>query len=214
MTVDLEGSGYVFLLGDRFGMGLVRESTPASGSTGLITGAPGNVMGNGFTGTEDAFDTYYPDGVYENTWYFGGYPPVWATFSGALYGSRDPAAGTVYFGIGAPGNDASLYTRGDWSSGSTVDFLLRKNGMALPGWLLASMNIEMTYYPAPLDVTLFLKMPFLAKRPMAPDPIGDFDRCTVNVGTGIAGLRLYLQGAVTAFGPIVPIDLSEGVEAN
>ena len=216
MTVDLEGSGYEFLLGDRFGQGLVRESTPATGSTGLIIGAPGNKKGNGFTGTEDVFDTYYPNGAYENSWWFGGYPAYpWATFPGALCGARDPAGSTAYFGIGAGGNDASLYTCGDWSVGSSVDFLLRKNQMAFPGWLSVSLKPGLVYYPPPFDVTLLVKWPFLVSPvPMIPDHIGDFDRLSVSVGPGIAGHSIYFQGAVTALDHLAQIDLSEGVKAD
>ncbi len=216
LTVDIEGTGYEFLLGNEWGMGLSRRSTPMLGSTGLGLGAPGNNAGNGPTGTQDRFDTYYPGGGYENTWWFGGGYPTnpWATFPSAFYGAQDPANNTFYNGIGGQGNDAGFYCIGDWANGSTVNFMLRKNEMALPGWMLASLAVNPTYFAAPLDITVFPRMPFLAQIPMTPDGIGDFDRRSQNIGAGIAGLRLYLQGAITAMGPIAPVDCSNAIVSN
>lgn len=219
VTVDIEGTGYEFLLGQQIGNAYVRASTPASGSTGIAIGAPGLAGGNSLTGTEDAFDTYYPNGLYENTWFFGGGYPAnpWATFPGELFGAQDPAVNMQTGGIGAQGNDSGLYGIGSWTGGNSVDFLLRNGDQAtagLPGWLLASLNLNIQYYPAPVDVTLFLRLPFAAQFQMAPDGIGDFFRYTQNVGAGIAGLRVYFQGAITAFGPIAPADLSNPYASN
>jgi len=86
ITVDLTGSGYEFLLNDddNFGQVFCKLSPSLMGDTGAVVGMPGGFGGNGFTGTEDAFDIYYPNGAYNGTWSFGGYP-YWATWSGALF---------------------------------------------------------------------------------------------------------------------------------
>jgi hypothetical protein len=215
VSVDLEGSGYEFLLGEEIGIGYIRRTTPQMGGTGFCVGCPGNKGGNGYTGTEDRWDEYYPNGVYLNTWYFGcGYPTdPWMTFSTELFGGQDPATTMAYEGIGAQGNDASLYVVGDWAPGSRVQFLMRKNDLQLPGWLIASTGLSQKYYPG-LDVTLLPGFPLLAQMPMRPDAVGDFDRYGLDVGPVLSGLRLYFQGALTAVQPLGPIDLSNGVYSN
>jgi hypothetical protein len=199
LTTDLEGTGYEFLLGSDYGQIMSFMSTPATGATGFVLGSPGGGSENVIWGPGGPL--YFP-------------APGWGTFARELFGQQAPAANTTYGGFNARGNDASLYTIGNWTAGSSVDFVLRKNGMPLPGWLLASLNTVAKYFPQPLDVTLFLQQPVAATIPMWPDAFGDFDRHTMLVSPSLAGLRIYFQGAITAFGPIVPVDLSNGVMSN
>jgi hypothetical protein len=215
VTVNLESSGYEFLLGREIGIGYIRRSTPRLGNTGICWGAPGNMGGNGYTGTEHQYKTFYPNGTYETTWDFPNYYPLspWLTLPAELFGGQDPGSAMTYGGIGAQGNDASLYTVGDWAPGSNVQFLMRKNELQLPGWLLASTGLSQKYYPS-LDVTLHLGFPLLAQIPMRPDAMGDFDRYGLDVGPVLAGLRLYFQGAITAVNPLAPVELSNGVQSN
>jgi hypothetical protein len=228
VTVDIEGTGYEFLIGKEWGMAVQRNSTPMLGSTGIALGAPELYGGNSCTGTLDRFDTYYPTGGYENTWFTGnGYPAApWFTFPSAFYGGQDPAAGMTYVAIGGhQGNDSGYYSIGSWSSGGTVDYMLRKNGMKtaggqpLPGWILVQLTSygPNGFYMAGLDITIYPTHPFLVELPMAPDSIGDFDRRHQVVGAGIANARIYLQGAMTSFfagGSLTPIDCSNGLFSN
>jgi hypothetical protein len=230
-TIDLEGSGYEFLLGEKIGFGLTRESEPSSPTeaTGIAIGRRGLKYGNGYTGTEDMFDTYYPNGVYENSWCAGGGYPTspWATFSAELFGGADPGTSMTYGGLGATGNDMSLYgndmslyTVGDWVTGSRVRFLMDKNGSLLPAWLLASSQYAMHYVPG-LDLTVLVKPPLLGTMAMkgggltnsaaSPDSTAS---CAVDVGPAIAGMRIYFQGAVRGLGQIYPADMSNGVYSN
>jgi hypothetical protein len=217
-TIDLEGSGYEFILGEKIGFGLSRESQPSSPTeaTGIAIGRRGLKYGNGYTGTEDRFDTYYPNGVYENTWFFGGGYPLspWATFSAELFGGVDPGISMTYGGLGARGNDMSLYTVGDWVTGSRVRFLMEKNDSLLPAWLLASSQCAMHYVPC-LDLTALVKAPLLGTMAMKGGGLPDSAvSCAVDVGPAIAGMRIYFQGAVRALGQIYPADMSNGVYSN
>ena len=213
ITVDLEGSGYEFLLGADHGVGLVLESTPLMGGTGSAIGSPSNMNGNGFTGTEDAFDIYFQNGTYNGTWYFGG-APNWATWSGELFGASDPAAAMTYYGQGSQGNDAMFYTLGTWAAGSDVHFMLRKNGDANPGWLLASGAGASQYIPQ-LGVTKLVGN-FVGGTPKLMGALyaGDFDVLDVTIPAVAGSMRIYTQGAITQLNPIPPADLSNGIYSN
>ena len=113
ITIDLEDSGYEFVLGPEFGQGLSRWSIPTMGHTGLA------IAGGGY-GSENAFDIYYPNGVYNGTWWFGS--ALWASWGQSLYGPQAPGTNLTYYGRGAQGNDTGLYAIGDWSS--QVHFML------------------------------------------------------------------------------------------
>jgi hypothetical protein len=213
ITVDIEGSGYEFLLGNDFGTGMVIGATPLMGGTGNSLGSPSGMNGNGFTGTEDAFDIYFPNGTYNGTYYFGGYP-VWATWSGELFGAQDPAAAMTYYGQGSQGNQASFYTTGTWAAGQNVHFMLRKNGNTLPGWLLASRQGSSQYIPS-LDITKLVGS-FVGGTPrlMANAFIGDYDVLDVTIPNVAGSLRIYTQGAITQLNPIPPADCSNGIYSN
>ncbi len=217
VTVDLTGSGREFLLGGQIGIG---QSMITPGIIcGAMIGYPPDVAGNGPTGTEDAFDILYPSGAHCGTYWFGGYPAApYASFIFELFGASDPATGTAYSDIGLQGNDAALYTLGEWADGETVRFLLRKNGMAQDGWIAANwIRYWQPWHLPGLDITLVPRIPFPVVLPMTPDPVGDFARCTHTVGTAGAHLRIYLQGAITDYfngGPLAPVDLSNTVVSN
>lgn len=180
---------------------------------------PPNTGGNGPTGTDDAFDILFPDGTCYGTFWFGGYPAnPYSSFRFELFGASDPAPGTNYAGIGLQGNDAALYTLGEWSDGGRVEFLLRKNGMVRNSWILANtVKYSPPWYLPILDITLAPRMPFPGVVHMSADPVGDFDRFDFTVGAAGAALRIYMQGAITDYfngGPFAPIDLSNVVVSN
>ncbi len=220
VTVDLEGSGYEFLLGDEIGIGhqcTMPQPTPYL--TGPCLGLPPNCGGNGDTGTEDAFEILYPNGNWQGCYWFGGYPGVpYASFRAELLGGQDPADNMAYAGIGWQGNDAALYAIGSWTAGDTVRFLLRQNEMNQASWILAST----TFYWPPLyvpwyDVTLGPRMPFLSVLAMTPDSTGDFASQVYSVGPNAASRKIYMQGAITDVfngGPIEPLELSNSLIAN
>ncbi len=205
ITVDLENSGYEFLLGQRFGQSLSLMSPPTMGTTGWAIGSPGG-------GTENAVDIYTYAGYWQTISFA---PPAWATFARELYGRQDPAQNMTYYGIGAPGNDAALYTIGDWQDLGNVQFMLRRNQMTVPGWLLISLTQRYAYYPPPYDFTLLVGS-FAGGSPyaMMQDMIGDFDKLTLTIPPGIGPRRVYFQGALTNINPILPADLSNGVHSN
>ncbi len=217
VSVDLTDSGEEFLLGNKIGIGQ-SLLTPDLICGPKITRPP-NVGGNGPTGTENSFDIRFPNGNHKGTYWFGSYPAhPWASFRFELYGASDPALRTTYAGIGLQGNDAALYTLGEWAAGESVQFLLRKNKMVQDGWLATNT----AYYSTPVylpnfDITLVPRIPFLAMVRMTPDPDGDFDRYTFDVGSTGANLRFYIQGGITDFfsgGPLAPVDLSNVVFTN
>jgi len=177
------------------------------------------VSGNGPTGTDDSFDIFTHLGTHKGTYWFGGYPAnPYASFRFELFGASDPASGTAYGGIGLQGNDAALYTLGEWADGETVRFLLRKNRMAQDGWIAANWIPYWQPWHLPnLDITLVPRVPFPVVLPMTPDPVGDFDRFAYTVGAAGAHSRIYIQGALTDYfsgGPLAPVDLSNAVVSN
>jgi hypothetical protein len=213
ITVDVEGTGYEFLLGTNHGVALAHENVSLMGSTGLSIGSPSGMGGNGFTGTEDVFDVYFPNGTYNGSWFFGGYP-IWATFSGELFGAQDPAAAMTYYGQNAQGNDAMFYTLGTWAAGQNVHFMLRKNGATLPGWLLAAGTGSNQYIPS-LGLTKLVGG-FIGGTPKKMGAIyaGDFDVLDITIPTVAGSKRVYLQGGITQLNPLAPADASNGIYSN
>lgn len=212
ITVDIEGSGYEYLQGTDLGIGMVRETTPMMGGTGvsLASAPPLQPM---FTGTENVFDKYFPDGTYNGSWWFGAYPN-WASFCNTLFGGQDPAARMTYYGLNSQGNQAMFYTLGTWTAGSNVHFMLRKNGSAYPGWLLASGKGQSQYVPS-LDLTRLVGS-FAGGTPIMMNPsfAGDFDVLDVTIPSVAGTMRIYTQGAITQFNPIPPADASNGIYSN
>jgi len=214
ITVDLEGSGDTFPLNQRFGQAHVRMSTPTSGWTGPALGWPPNMHGNGPTGTDCAFSIYFPNGNYNGTWWFGGYPS-WVTWPGELFGTEGQA-NMAFYGVGALGNDASLYATGSFTAGGQLRFLLKKNGSLLDGHLLASFVKRSHYYGLPHDVTSLTGSPISTfPYPMLEDPVGDFCRLALTVPPQFGSTTVYFQGILgDAPLPQPPIDASNGLQAN
>jgi len=209
VTLDLEGTGYEFLLNREFGIGHIRLSDPAMGSSGLTFGFrhPGN-------GTENVFDVYYPNGTYNGTWWIG-YPPMWLTWPSELFGTEGES-NMIFYGVCAQGNEAGLYAAGDFTAGSEINFLLRENGLGLEGYLAASLSQVDLYLGGSYDVTRLVGS-FLSGFPMAMDryPVGDFFHLQGVVSPYAAGTTIYFQG-ILSDAPInqPPIDASNGIRAN
>ena len=208
ITYDLEGGGYEFLLNDDFGIGIVRESTPTMGmgSTGLAIGT------RMFNGTQNAYDIYYPNDTYNGTWWFGS--AYWATWPAQLMGDEGEENGTFY-GIGAQGNDASLYIQGEFGPG-TFHFMGDKEGCNLQGNLIASSRSMSTYIGHPYDVTRLVGN-FLGGFPqlMQDNPNGDFCTHDILIPPSHAGRTCYFQ-MVLSDSPMTapPMDASNGIRMN
>jgi len=214
VTTDLEGSGYEFLSNGDFGIGFTRLSTPQITGYGPAVGLPPNVLYNGPTGTEDAFDDYRPNGTLNGTWNFGGYP-FWATWPAALFGTEG-AANMTFYGVGASGNDAALYATGAFAAGDTVHFMLRKNRLPLGGYLLASRNAGNHYFSGPYDITKLVGslapgFPLV----MNDSPLGDYCVLDVPVPVHYGGAAVYFQGLLDT-PPLIqpPVNGSNGLKAN
>jgi hypothetical protein len=219
MTSNLEGQGYEFLLRSKdlfIGWGQQQVSTPLMGSTGFAIGQPSNFGANWTTGTVNESSVFDPSNVYLGTvsFSFGGpTSPVWATWPGRLYGAQDPAQNMTYYGQNSQGNTAMFYTTGDWLLNNDVNFFLRKNGNTLPGWVLASLQVQSQYLPT-LGVTRLVGT-FVGPTPMLMNAgSGDFDVLTYTVQPVSAGQTIYIQGAITALNPIAPADAANGVYSN
>ena len=213
ITVDIEASGYEFLVGTDMGFGLTLETAPLMGGTGAAIGSPSGMGGNGYTGTEDSFDIYFQNGTYNGSWYFGGYP-WWSTWPSEFFGAQDPAAAMTYYGQNSQGNQAMFYTLGTWAAGQNVHFMLRKNGSTFPGWLLASGQGQSQYIPS-LDLTRLVGG-FAGGTPIMMNNafVGDFDVLDVTIPNSAGSMRIYTQGAITQFNPIPPADCSNGIYSN
>ena len=211
IQVDLAGTGYEFLLGHDFGLGLSRLRTPLMGLTGPTVGDMPNTSGNGPTGTENVFDIYYPDFIYNGSWWFG--TGFWATWPAELFGTEGEADMTFY-GVGAPGNDTGLHAAGSFSGGGSLLFLLRENETGLDGCLAASFQ-QTNHYLQNLDVTRLVGG-FVAgfPRPMQA-AVGDFHFLRGTVPPRYSGCTIYFQGVLGASLPVQPpLDASNGLRAN
>jgi len=196
ISVDLAGSGYEFILNDdeTFGQAISKQAVSFAGSTGPAIGRPGGYGGNDpFTGTEDAFDIYYPNGVYNGTWYFGGYP-TWATWPGQLYGSGI-ADHMWYYGINAPNNPGQLYATGSFSASSGVHFMFALHGNSSQAFLLFGGNPE---YKQGSYWTQLIRDPYTFT-PMQSAFIGDFAVYDVFPPSAYDGVPVYFQ-AITGSG--------------
>ncbi len=208
IQIDIEGTGYEFLLGQEFGFALSRTKTPTLGAAGVAVGIrrPQN-------GTENAFDIYYPNRGFNGSWWFGtGY---WATWPTELFATEGESNMTFY-GVGALGNDAGLYAVGDFAAGSEINFLLRENGLGLEGYLAASLSQVDLYLGGSYDVTRLVGSS-LSGFPMAMNrhPVGDFFHLEGVVSPYAAGTTIYFQG-ILSDAPInqPPVDASNGIRAN
>jgi hypothetical protein len=216
INVDLEGSGDEFLLNDTFGQGYSLAANPTMGSTGIVLGdAPGN-GGNGPTGTDNLFDWYDSTFNYLGTYYFGPYPPIWATWPGELYGDQDPATNMMYY-TGTPANHMGLYTIGDFSVGNTVRFLMKRNGQAgsmRMGVCLTPVN----WYNSVYDATRLIGLPLVANSTICFLPTtGDFGYYDGVVPPEAAGIDVYFQSVVylyTDMGGLIEAHPSNGIKGS
>lgn len=211
-TVNLAGTGYEFLMNRQIGHAYSRLNDPTMGSTGIMLGLPPNQGGNGPTGTQYAFSIYYPSGKYNGTWWFS---TGWATFCGELFGTEGEGD-QVFYGVGAQGNDAGLYASGTFSGGSTVHYLLRRNGTGLSGSLAASLQPASLYLGSAYDLTRLVgsQVPGFP-RAMSSPPVGDFLVCPLFVPPSHGSTTAYFQG-ILGDPPLSqpPIDGSSGLKAN
>lgn len=208
VSVDLQGSGYEFLLGMNFGQAMqLFSNAPTTGP------AIGSKTGN----SANAFDVYYPNGVYNGTYWFT--PSVWATFAKELYGPQGQPTGMTYYGQGSRGNDSSLYTSGVWGLNNTVRFFLKPPQWGslpdLDGWIAASLTSTSAYYPAPFDVTRLIGS-FVGGTPFPMNPVftGDFHIYDLAVPPQAVNMTIYFQG-IASDPPInqPPLDLTNGVHS-
>jgi len=152
---------------------------------------------NGFTGTEDAFDIYYPNGTYNGTWYFGGYPN-WATWSGQIMGSG-VAAHMSYYGIGAQSNHGHLYTSGSFSaSGAGAHFMFALHGQSASGELAASLTPSSQYIPSMGITRLVGPIAPGFPTPMSYAFIGDFSTYDITPPAQYVGVTAYFQAVIRA----------------
>jgi len=205
VTYDIEGTGYEFFLGRELGNGMIRLQTATMGSNGL---AMGTRIPN--TGTENAFEVYYPSGKYNGTWWGHNW---WATWPAELFGSEGEADMTLY-GVGAQGNGTGLYAAGNYSGSGSLLFLLRENETGLDGYLAASFQ-ESNQYLQNLDITRLVGN-FAAGYPRSMQrTLGDFYVLRGTVPPQFSTCTVYFQGMLADLQMQPPlIDASNGLRAN
>ena len=208
IQVDLEGSGYEFLVNQDMGFGMARMTTPTMGSTGLSLASWVPTAG-----TQNVFDIYYPNGTYNGSWWFGTLP-AWASWTGQLDGSEGGADMTFY-GQGSQGNDVGLYAEGDFATTGALHFMLRANLQTMAGVLLASTQTMSTYIPS-LDITRLVGN-FAGGSPFNMGQLftGDFWVYDLAVPPQYMGVTAFFQGVLDD-APLQqpPVDASQGLRAN
>ena len=208
INVDLQGTGYDFLLGQELGFGMRRENFPTTGYTGIALGHR-----HPLNGTENAYDVFYPTFVYNGTWWFGS--TVWATWPTELFG-RDGQSNMTFYGVGARGNDTGLHAVGTFAAGSNVEFLERDNGFGRNAYLAASYSMMNMYIGGTHDVTRLVGS-CMSGFPMTMNrsPYGDYHRLNGVVSPYVAGATIYFQALLSGGQLMVPpIDASNGIRAN
>ncbi len=209
ITVDLEETGYEFLLGYEIGLGYSLR-TPGI-TCGPLLARPPLVGGNGDTGTTDAFDIIDSAGNYVGTYWFG-YPSApWASFRAQLMGASDPSDGCAYHPYPyMQGNNTGLYCVGTWAQGSYNNFLLRMNEMSPQGGIFFNWKSKPTWYGG-IGKTTCPDVNGCFKIPFSYSYTGDYVIFPFNCGPGAVAYTWYIQGAITDWlvnGSITPIDLS------
>ncbi len=212
ITTDLDGTGQQFIVGPEIGWAHVFHNGADPSDTwriGPVIGRPPNKGYNGPTGTSNLFDIYYPNGAWTGSWWFGGDP--WATWPLLLYGGKADSA--TYYGIAQNGNDAELYTDGEWIAGNAIEFMM-KNPSGLDAYLLLSVGYTYPglYYPS-LDVTRLIGDFYypINTLPMMEDLTGEFVRRTVTVPTPLPPVPIYFQGASLDVASFPPADMSNAL---
>lgn len=232
ITFDLTGDDFSasFLLDkgdavtaprDGIEYGLWSYSTDLSPNAviGWSTSLPPAPAGQNNSQADDAVSTVYDD----YSW-FGGYVPggpgvggrPFASMIWKLYALGGPAVNTKYMGIGKlRGNEAALYTAGDWAIGGNCHFIMRMNGMTQQPILSACVKLDPKYSPV-YDVHKIFPMPIPWRKVMVNQQTasGAFDYATynfANLGAKIATKSIFFQGIITDKfngGMLAPIDLS------
>ena len=209
ITVDLEESGYEFLLGYEIGLGYSLR-TPGITCGPCIT-LPGLVGGNGNTMTEGAFDIYDSLGVYFGTYWYSGYPYIHASFRAQLMGASDPSDGCAYHPYPyMQGNNTGLYCVGTWAQGSYNNFILRMNEMTPQGGVFFNWKSKPTWY-AGIGKTTCPDLNGCFKIPFGYSYTGDYVIYPFTCGAGAVNYTWHIQGAITDWlvgGGVTPIDLS------
>jgi len=210
INVDLDESGYEFLLGYEIGVG---HSLITEGITcGPCLGKPPLVGGNGDTFTQNAFDIFGSTGEFLGTFSFGSYPAnPYATYRAQLRGASDPSHGCAY----SPdpylqGNNTGLYCVGTWANGRDNKFLLRMNGMTPQGGVFLNCTSKPTWY-AGIGKTTYPALAGCFKIPFSYSYTGDYVVYPFTCGPDAVALTWYIQGAITDWlvgGAVTPIDLS------
>ena len=212
LWVDLEETGYEFLMGYDIGVG---HSLQTPGITcGPRLTKPPLVGGNGNTLTEDAFDIIDSAGNIVGSYWFGGYPAnPYASFCAQLMGGSDPSTNTNYAGIPLQGNNTSLYCVGTWAYGSYNNFLLRMNGIdhnAIRGGVFFNYIPLPTYWPN-YGITTVPLIPGCNKIPFSLSYTGDYVIYPFHCGAGAAAFTWYIQGVISNWligGSVAPIEMS------
>jgi hypothetical protein len=183
------------------------ETAPASPNPpvvpywGFQLAKPDGAASDGnFAQSDDVYDRFDSTFTYLGSFWFGGYtvggtPAANATWE--LY-AGGPAANTVYGGIGnLTGNDAGLYSAGNFAVGGNAHFMLKLNGMSQEASLCATLKTDPKYY-AGLDFFKIFPVPIPWRQVMTPDDIGDFATFDfTNMGAKIATKSIFFQGIIT-----------------
>jgi len=207
--VDLEGSGYEFLMGYEIGIG---HSLQTPGITcGPRLTKPPLTGGNGNTLTEDAFNIVDSLGNTLGTYWFGGYPAnPYASFCARLMGGQDPSNGITYGGIPLQGNNTGLYCVGNWALNSYNNFFVRVKQMPVNSGAFLNYTQGYQWYAGPQKSTIptvngCIKVPF------AYSYVGDYTIRVTNPQSPGVSIKWYVQGVVSNWvtnGNIMPIDVS------
>jgi hypothetical protein len=158
-----------------------------------------------FAQSDDVYDRYDSTFTYLGSFWFGGYtvggtPAANATWE--LY-AGGPANNTKYGGIGQlTGNDASLYTAGNFAVGGNAHFIMRMNGMTQEASLCACLNTNQAKYYAGLDFFKIFPVPIPWRQVMDNQQVNPttFDYATydfTNMGAKIATKSIFFQGIIT-----------------
>ena len=159
-----------------------------------------------FAQNEDDFDIYDVDFNYLGTYWFGGYSPggapaanlVWELYAGG------PATNTKYGPLaGLKGNDAQLYSVGDWATGGNVHMMMRLNQNTRVPWLCGTIKTDVHYYGGAIDLTRIFPIPVPWRKTMDPFLIAgsnyaDFATYDfINMGAAFGTKSIFWQGVIT-----------------
>ncbi len=195
--VDLEGTGYEFLMGYDIGIG---HSLQTAGITcGPRLTKPPLTGGNSNTLTEDAFNIVDSLGNTLGTYWFGGYPAnPYSSFCARLMGGSDPSANCTYGAIPLQGNNTGLYCVGDWELGGYNLFLIRMNQMSAAGGLFFNYTQGYRWHNSIGKSTVpTVPVPAFAKIIFQTSYVGDYLIFPYYCKSGAVSIKWYIQGAIS-----------------